>query len=311
MNPYILISALESNISSVLLGKAERVRLVVCALLAGEHILIEDVPGVGKTLLGQALARSIAGDFKRIQFTPDLLPTDITGGMVYNSSTGEFTFQPGPIFANIALADEINRTTPRTQSALLESMAEGQVTCDRQTIPLPTPFMVIATQNPLEFEGTYPLPESQLDRFLMRINLGYPSRETERDILRRRHLVDPTTAIQPVVNAQEITELRQRTAEVRMDDSLTDYIINIVEATRQNDQLRLGASTRGAIALYRAAQAWAFCDQRDYCIPDDIQTLVVPVLAHRLIPSGYLQENRRALCEQILDDIILSLKVPS
>lgn len=306
-----LITALESNIASVLLGKAEKIRLVVCALLAGEHILIEDVPGVGKTLLGQALANSIDGEFKRIQFTPDLLPTDITGGMVYNSSNGEFTFQPGPVFANIVLADEINRTTPRTQSALLESMAENQVTCDRQTFPLPNPFMVIATQNPLEFEGAYPLPESQLDRFLMRISIGYPVRETEREILRMHHLPGLSASIRPVVNAQEICEIKKKVSDVHLDESLADYIIDIVDATRQNDQLRLGVSTRGALALYRAAQAWAFCDQRDYCIPDDIQTLVIPVLAHRLFPAGYLQENRRLFCEQLLEEILQNIKVPS
>ncbi len=305
------LSALESNIGKVLLGKDEKIRMAVCTLLAGEHLLIEDAPGVGKTLLGRAIAKSIDGQFKRIQFTPDLLPSDITGGSVYNSATGDFTFQPGPIFANIILADEINRTTPRTQSALLEAMAENQVSCDRKTWPLEQPFMVIATQNPMEYEGTYPLPESQLDRFLMRISLGYPVAEIEMEILDSHNTVDRVDAISPVLSAENILDLQQQVRQIKVETSLKAYILEIVTATRKSSALRLGVSPRGALALYRAAQAWAFCEARSFCVPDDIRTLAVPVLAHRIIPNGYLQENRRELTEQIIESILEQVNVPA
>ncbi len=305
------ITLLESNIGKALLGKADKIRLAVATLLAGEHLLIEDVPGVGKTLLGRALARSIDGEFKRIQFTPDLLPSDITGAEVYNATTGKFTFQPGPIFANIVLADEINRTTPRTQSAALEAMAENQVTSNRITYPLERPFMVIATQNPQEFEGAYPLPESQLDRFLMRISLGYPSREMELDILNTHQTLNRIDSLNPVLTAADIVNMQNEVRNITVDKSLQNYILDIVSATRELETLRLGVSPRGALALYRAAQSWAYCDGRNYCIPDDIRTLAVPVLAHRIIPKGVLQENRRQIAQRIISSILEQIAAPT
>ena len=304
------ITLLESNIGKALLGKADKIRLAVVTLLADEHLLIEDVPGVGKTLLGRALARSIDGEFKRIQFTPDLLPSDITGAEVYNTATGEFAFQPGPIFANIVLADEINRTTPRTQSAALEAMEENQVTSNRKTYPLERPFMVIATQNPQEFEGAYPLPESQLDRFLMRISLGYPNREMELDILKTHQIANRVESLTPVLTASDVVAMQNEVCNVTVDDSLQNYILDIVSATRELETLRLGVSPRGALALYRAAQSWAFCDGRNYCIPDDVRSLAVPVLAHRIIPKGCLQENRRQIAERIIESILEQIAVP-
>lgn len=305
------LSLLESNIGKALLGKADKIKLALCALLADEHLLIEDAPGVGKTLLARALAKSIDGEFKRIQFTPDLLPSDITGGSVYNTATGEFLFQPGPIFANIVLADEINRTTPRTQSALLEAMAEHQVSSDRKTYPLKRPFIVIATQNPLEFEGAYPLPESQLDRFLLRISLGYPERAVEMDILNTYQIPDRIEGISPVLTAQDVVELQNQVRQIEVEQSLREYVLDIVSETRTHESLRLGVSPRGALALYRAAQAWAFCHGRAYCVPDDIRHLAVPVLAHRIIPRGYMQNNRRTLTEQIIASILEEIPVPA
>ncbi len=305
-----LIELLQDNISHAVLGKANAVRLVVVALLAGEHVLLEDVPGVGKTLMGKALARSLAGTFHRIQFTPDLLPADITGSSLYNSQTHEFFFSPGPVFANIVLADEINRATPRTQSALLESMSERQVSADGQSHRLPQPFMVIATENPAEFEGTYPLPESQLDRFLLRIPLGYPQREVELQVLNSHREGEPVDTLAPVLDAEQVVALQAAVRQVRVDDSINAYLLDIVEATRRNDELHIGVSTRGALALYRAAQAAALVAGRPYVVPDDVKELTVPVLAHRVIPKGYLHGGRREAVESLIERLVDEISVP-
>jgi MoxR-like ATPase len=305
-----LIDQLRKHVSKVVLGKAEAVRRCVIALLAGEHVLLEDVPGVGKTLLGKAMARSVSGSFHRVQFTPDLLPTDITGGSVYNAQAHEFSFVPGPVFANILLADEINRTTPRTQSALLEAMSEGQVSCDGQTHPLPRPFMVIATQNPLEFEGTYPLPESQLDRFLMRISVGYPDRADETEVLRSHREGEPVDSLPPMLNCEQVVSLQDAVRRVKVDEAINGYLLDVVAATRSNEDLRVGVSTRGALALYRASQAAALVDGREYVVPDDVKNLAVPVLAHRVITKGYLHGGQRAAVEALVARLVEDVAVP-
>ena len=305
-----LIDLLQENISRVVLGKPDAVRLAIVALLAGEHVLLEDVPGVGKTLMGKAIARSLAGQFHRIQFTPDLMPADITGSSLYNSQTQEFVFSPGPVFANIVLADEINRATPRTQSALLESMSEGQVSADGQTHPLPRPFMVIATQNPVEFEGTYPLPESQLDRFLLRIPLGYPQREVELQVLSTHRDGEPVDALAPVLDCRQITALQAAVRQVAAEDSVNQYLLEIVQATRRCGELQVGVSTRGALALYRAAQAAALLAGRQYVVPDDVKRLAIPVLAHRVIPRGYLHGGQREAVESLIERLVDEVPVP-
>jgi MoxR-like ATPase len=305
-----LIAALESNINRVVLGKAEAVRLVVAALLAGEHVLLEDVPGVGKTLLGKALARSLSGVFRRIQFTPDLLPGDITGSSIYNTKTQEFAFAAGPVFANVVLADEINRATPRTQSALLEAMSERQVSVDGQTHPLPQPFLVIATQNPIEFEGTYPLPESQLDRFLLRVGVGYPDRDLERQVLSSHRAGEPVDTLAAAVDCGQVLQLQAAVREVVVDEALEHYVLDIVEATRRCDDLAVGASTRGALALYRAAQAYALTEGRTYTVPDDVKRLAVPVLAHRVIPKGYIHSGQRAAVESLIERLADEVAAP-
>ncbi|MBN2022152.1 MAG: MoxR family ATPase [Pirellulales bacterium] len=294
----------------VVLGKEEAVRLCVVALLAGEHVLLEDVPGVGKTLLGKALARSVSGSFHRVQFTPDLLPTDITGGNIYHAQAGEFSFDPGPVFANIVLADEINRTTPRTQSALLEAMSEGQVSSDGQTYPLPRPFMVIATQNPLEFEGTYPLPESQLDRFLMRVSVGYPDRPAELEVLRTHREGEPVEGLAPVLACQQVVALQEAVRQVAVDEAIDRYLLDMVAATRTSDELHVGVSIRGALAWYRASQAAALVEGRRYVVPDDVKSLGVPVLAHRVIPKGYQHGGQRDTVETLVARLIESVVVP-
>jgi MoxR-like ATPase len=288
----LLIRQLEENIARVVFGKLDVVRMCIVALLAGEHMLLEDVPGVGKTLMGKALARSISGRFCRIQFTPDLLPTDITGGSVYRAGDQEFVFSRGPVFANVVLADEINRTTPRTQSALLEAMSEAQVSVDGQTYALPKPFVVIATQNPLEFEGTYPLPESQLDRFLMRISIGYPDREQE-------------------LNDSQVIALQEAVREVTVEESVTHYLLDLVDATRDCEELRVGASIRGTLALYRACQAWALVEGRGYVVPDDVKRLAVPVLSHRVITKGYLHGSQRDAVESLIGRLVEEMPVPT
>jgi MoxR-like ATPase len=305
-----LIEQLQANIARVVLGKNEVVRLTVVALLAGEHVLLEDVPGVGKTLVGKAMARSVSGQFRRIQFTPDLLPGDITGSSIYHAQSNEFTFNPGPVFANIVLADEINRDTPRTQSALLEAMSERQVSVDGQTHPLPQPFMVIATQNPVEFEGTYPLPESQLDRFLLRILVGYPQREVELQVLASHREGEPVDALEAVLNCGQIAALQAAVRQVAVDEAINGYLLDIVAATRCCADLHVGASTRGALALYRAAQAAALIAGRRYVVPDDVKQLAVPALAHRVITKGYLHGGQREAVEALLERLVDEVPVP-
>lgn len=306
-----LVSRLEANINQVFLGKAETIRLCVVALLAGEHLLLEDVPGVGKTLLGKALARSVSGTFHRIQFTPDLLPADITGSSLYEAQSGTFRFCEGPVFAHILLADEINRTTPRTQSALLEAMSERQVSVDGQSYPLPEPFMVIATQNPMEFEGTYPLPESQMDRFLMRISIGYPGRDEELEVLQTHRQGEPVEQLQPVLTCQQILELQAAVRQVHVEESVAHYLLNIAQATRQCEELYVGVSIRGVLTYYRACQALAFVEGRRYVVPDDVKRLAVPVLAHRVITKSYLHGGQRSAVEALIHRLVEGVPVPT
>jgi MoxR-like ATPase len=303
---------LERALRHVIRGEGEPVRLALVALLSEGHLLIEDVPGVGKTTLAHALARSIDCQFQRVQFTSDLLPSDVIGISVYNQHRESFEFKPGPVFANILLADEINRTTPKTQSALLEAMNERQVTVDNQTYHLPEPFVVIATQNPIEHHGTYPLPESQLDRFLMRIRMGYPGWEGEREILRASQHRDGLEALEPVAHAQEIRRWQDAVRQVTMEDSLIDYLLRLVSKTRENEHLALGVSPRGSQALFRAAQARALLEGRDFTIPDDIKLLAVPVFAHRVVVSTrYASTLKRSeQADAILQDILASTEVP-
>lgn len=277
------IQSLERNINSVIKGKPEIVKTAIAALLSRSHMLIEDVPGVGKTTLAHALARSTDLSFKRIQFTSDLLPSDILGVSVLDQSTGDFKFKPGPIFANIVLADEINRSTPKTQSALLEAMSEAKATVDGTGYNLPSPFMVIATQNPFEYKGTFPLPENQLDRFSIRISIGYPDRESEREILSKFSPENSWDHIKPVISREEVIYLQKTSDTVRIDESILDYILAIIAETRNPKLFELGVSPRGAIALKSAAQSLALTDGRNYCIPDDVKEMAVPVLAHRVV----------------------------
>jgi MoxR-like ATPase len=284
--------------------------MALVALLSEGHVLIEDVPGVGKTLLAKAIAISIDTPFRRIQFTPDLLPSDILGSSIYSSATSEFLFKPGPIFSNVILADEINRTTPRTQSALLEAMSDGQVSIEGTTHILAKPFFVMATQNPFEFEGTYILPESQLDRFMLRIKMGYPARSEERRILTMHRTGSPVELLRPVVTADEILAMQQLVRQVRVDDSVADYLLEIVRATRESDDLRVGVSTRGALTLYRAAQGLAYISGRDFVVPDDIKSLVSPILAHRIVGKSFLNAGEFGAAEAILRDIVDRIEVP-
>ena len=305
------IQAILANIGRVIKGKGTVIELAVTALLARGHLLIEDVPGVGKTTLAHSLARSLDCSFKRIQFTSDLLPSDILGVSVFHQQKQTFEFKPGPIFANIVLADEINRTTPKTQSSLLEAMNDAQISVDSFTYPLPQPFMVIATQNPVEYHGTFPLPESQLDRFLLRIRIGYPDTEEERKILERQQLLHPADELQPVLTVQEVLDLQNAVEKVRLDDSLMDYLLGIISATRQNELLALGASTRGAMALHKAAKALALVRNRDYCLPDDIKDLTVAVLSHRVMLNASQGSGVRfEEAERIIEDIVESVQVP-
>jgi MoxR-like ATPase len=306
-----LVSRLESNICQVVLGKVEIVRMCLVGLLGGEHILLEDVPGVGKTLVGKALAKSVSGAFCRLQFTPDLLPSDILGSSVFDTSSSEFVFHNGPIFANIVLADEVNRAPPRTQSAMLEAMSDGQVSVDGVTYDLPRPFMVIATQNPYEFEGTYSLPESQLDRFLLRIAMGYPDRDNERQVLLTHRSGEPVQNLEAVATGKQVHSLQESVREVAVEDSVGEYLLDIVESTRNCDELHVGVSTRGALSLYRAAQAWALIDGRDYVVPDDVKRLAVPVLAHRVICKGILQGGQREEVEGIIDRLLAATPTPN
>ena len=303
---------MQRHIEQVIRGKTEAVHLAVVTLLAGGHLLLEDVPGVGKTTLAQTIARSLACSFQRIQFTSDLLPSDIVGLSIYNQQNGAFEFNPGPIFANVILADEINRTTPKTQSSLLEAMAEGRATVENQTYELPRPFLVLATQNPIEHHGTYPLPESQLDRFMMRVRMGYPAVEFEKQILRNQAVRKPVDEITPVMNAEDVLEFQEEVKRVRMDDALVDYLLEIVDATRKSEVLDLGVSPRGSLALHRAAQALALTEDRDFCIADDIKRLVIPIFGHRIIVSSrYSSRLRRGEeADAVLTEIIRNIRVP-
>ena len=303
---------LERALRSIIRGKDEVVRLALVAILARGHLLIEGVPGVGKTTLAHALARAIDCDFRRVQFTSDMLPSDVLGISVYSAAEERFEFKRGPVFTNILLADEINRTTPKTQSALLEAMNERQVTVDGHPHPLPNPFLVIATQNPVEHHGTYPLPESQLDRFLIRARMGYPEAGSEREILLGNAGAHRLEELRPVLTGEEIVELQDEVSTVRVDDSLIDYALAIVERTRQHEQLSLGVSPRGSLMLYHAAQAMAFLEGRNFCVPDDFKKLTVPTFAHRLVISArYTSNLRRAeQSEQILREVVDSVPVP-
>jgi MoxR-like ATPase len=306
------IEQLQSTIESVIHGKPEVVQLSIVALLAGGHLLIEDVPGVGKTTLAQALARSFDCSFQRIQFTSDMLPSDIVGLEVYNQQRAEFDFKSGPIFANVILADEINRTTPKTQSALLEAMAEGHVTVEQDTYRLPKPFIVLATQNPVEHHGTYPLPESQLDRFMMRLKMGYPDAEDEKVILRQQSLNSPLEHIRPVMTGNDILDLQREVRTVAVEESLVDYLISIVRASRETEILNLGVSPRGSLALFHASQALAYVEGRDFVIPDDIKRLVVPIFAHRIIVNSRFSTGQRRSdeAEAALKEILRNINVP-
>lgn len=306
------IRDLQNEIERVIKGKSETVKFALVALFGRGHLLIEDVPGIGKTTLANALSRALGLSFQRIQFTSDLLPSDVIGLSVFNQQSGSFEWKPGPIFSSVILADEINRATPKTQSALLEAMAEEQVTVEGVSRPLPLPFMVIATQNPSEHHGTYPLPESQLDRFMLRLHIGYPNVADEKRILRERENVNPLEYVRPVMSEAEVMNLQDSVAEVRFDDALLDYLLAIVDATRRTEGVELGISPRGTLALFRSAQALALIEGRDYCIADDIKRLVIPCFAHRLIinsrASGGRSKTREA--ERVLHEILQRMSVP-
>ena len=297
------IDVLRSNLSQVLIGKDESIDLLLVGLLSAGHVLLEDVPGVGKTTLAKGLARSIDGSFRRIQFTPDLLPSDILGVSIYNPEDHSFEFKQGPIFSSVVLADEINRATPRTQSALLEAMNESQISVDGQTFPLSNPFIVIATQNPFEHEGTYPLLESQLDRFTLRLAIGYPGPADERQVLLSHRLQEPIDQLGPVTTSDKILAIQEKVKEVRVDDSLLDYILQIGQATRDFDGIEIGVSPRGCLSLYRASQAMALIRGRDYCVPDDVKQLAEPVLSHRLIYRRYSGVSSNHAIQEILKTI--------
>ena len=305
------LARLEAQVAAVLLGKPEPIRLSLIALLAGGHVLIEDAPGVGKTTLAKALAGSLDAKFTRIQFTPDMLPSDILGASLFKPDMGAFEFREGPIFTNVLLADEINRTTPRTQSALLEAMSEGQVTAEGVTHPLAPPFFVLATQNPLESEGTYPLPDNQLDRFMLCTSIGYPDRAHERRALVERTRRDPLAAVSPVVSAAELADLKRRVGEVRVEESVREYLLDVTDATRAHADLTRGVSTRGALTLDAAIRARALLEGRDYAVPDDVKALAVPVLAHRVGARGTLREGRREKARAVIRQILAEVPVPA
>jgi MoxR-like ATPase len=300
---------IRQNTGRVIVGKEAVVDLLMVALLCEGHILFEDVPGIGKTTLAKTLARSLGCTFQRIQFTPDLLPSDITGITFYNQKNGAFEFRPGPLLAQIVLADEINRATPRTQSALLEAMEERQISVERETIALPRPFVVIATQNPIELEGTFPLPEAQLDRFLLRLRLDYPSHAEERLILQRFKEEQPLRDLQPVLAAQQLQDLQEIIRKIRVEASVENYIVELVRATRNHSGIELGASPRGTLALYRASQAYAAIHGRYYVLPDDVKHMARPVLAHRLIATNQSRLHGR-LMEQFVDEVLQTVAVP-
>ncbi len=309
MSPETAATPILLNLEKVIHGKREQLELLLITILAGGHVLLEDVPGVGKTTLAKALSTTLGGDFRRIQFTPDLLPTDILGSSIYNPRTGEFTFSPGPIFSHVVLADEINRASPRTQSALLEAMSEGQVTVEGNTGQLPDPFLVIATQNPIEFHGTYPLPEAQLDRFFVRFSLGYPDIDSELEMLDDQKTGHPLQTLSAVADVEKLQSIKGDVAKIEVDPKIRRYILELVQATRLEPRLRLGSSPRGSLALYKASQARAFTSGRSYVIPDDIKALAKPVLAHRIIlqtKAKYAGDT----CDTILDEILGTIAVP-
>ncbi len=304
------LAELRGNIDRVFLGKPNTVTQVLVGLMSRGHLLIEDAPGVGKTVLARALARSLDLSFSRIQLTPDLLPSDIIGVSIYDAKTGTFEFKRGPIFAHVVLADEINRTTPRTQSALLEAMNEAQVSADGRTFKLEQPFLVIATQNPFEFEGTYFLPENQLDRFALRIRIGYPSRDVESRIIREDPSKVALESLQPVMHRDELIAIQDRVPQIRIDDRLVQYALDLVEVTRDHEHLELGVSPRGTLAFIRAAQAAAMLTGRDYVVPDDIKSLFVPACAHRIATKSFVHEGHTISAEQILGEILRNVTVP-
>ena len=301
--------AVRQNVERVIVGKEEVIDLMMVALLCEGHVLFEDVPGIGKTTLAKSLAKSLGCSFQRIQFTPDLLPSDITGITFFNQKHGEFEFRPGPLLSQIVLADEINRATPRTQSALLEAMEERQVSVERETIQLPRPFIVIATQNPIELEGTFPLPEAQLDRFLLRLRLDYPTQSEERLIVQRFREEQPLTELTPVLSAERLLQAQQSIRRVRVDPGIENYVVELVRATRDHSGIELGVSPRGTLALYRTAQAFAAIHGRPYVIPDDVKEMAPHVLAHRMIATSQTRMHGRAM-EQIVDDVLHSVSVP-
>ncbi len=305
-----LIERLQSNISQAVMGKPDAVQLTTVALLAEGHILLEDAPGVGKTSLAKAFAKSLDCQFTRLQCTPDMLPSDILGSSVWLPGVGEFEFRRGPIFTNILLVDEINRTTPRTQSALLEAMNEQQVSVEGHTYQLDRPFFVMATQNPFEFEGTYALPENQLDRFMLCIDIGYPETDIEKEILISHRDGEPVDALETVLDATQLKELQLHVRDIRVDDAINDYMLNIVAASRNHDELAIGVSTRGAITLYRATQSLALVEDREFAVPDDVKKLAVPVLAHRVLCRGLIREGQRERAKNIIRQIVENTPVP-
>ena len=300
-----------ANVEKVIIGKRQEVILALMSTFAEGHILLEDVPGVAKTMLARAISLSFGCDFKRIQCTPDLLPSDITGASIFNPKTTEFEFRAGPLFTSVLLADEINRTTPRTQSALLEAMNERQVSIEGTTHALAPPFFVLATQNPFEFEGTFPLPENQLDRFMLCISIGYPDSGVEQDILRHHRNGEPVDALEPVLETAQLEELQRTVRAVRVDDSISEYLLKIVTATREHPELTLGVSTRGALTLYRAAQSRAMMENRDFVTPDDVKELAVHVLAHRVMPRGLVREGQRERARVVIRQILDNTRVPT
>jgi MoxR-like ATPase len=304
------VQTLQNNIERVLYGKPEAIRSMLVALFSNGHVLIEDVPGVGKTLLARALAKSLDCAFQRVQFTADMLPSDVIGVSVYDQTDRAFVFKPGPIFANVILADEINRTSPRTQSSLLEAMNDFQVSVDGRVHPLPKPFIVLATQNPYEFEGTYPLPESELDRFFLRVSIGYPSRKEEKRILRDYVTMESVDKLEPVMNAEEVVALQKAASYVRMDDAVAEYVLSLVEQTRHAPGVDVGISPRGSLALFRGAQAHAMVCGRDYVLPDDVKFMCKPIFLHRLVVRGGFERGSDGRASRVLDEILRSVPVP-